>query len=173
MNFTLSSRVFSSGQELPARYTREGENVSPPLEWSQPPPGTRSLVVLCDEPSSPTGNVNHWLLYNLPHTTTGLPENLPTLDPLANDARQGTNDFNRTGYTGPAAPQTAARRLLFQVFALNAALPGRSGMTKSTLVRLMESRVIARARLTVSVGTTQVQPHPTAIGFTTPTARAV
>lgn len=163
MNFILTSRAFAAGEDLPARFTREGDNVSPPLEWSQLPPGTRSIVVICDEPNSPTGNVVHWLLYNLPATTSGLPEHLPTIDPLANDARQGVNDFSRTGYTGPLRPTAGSRRMLFQVFALNAVLSSRSGVTKSELIRAMESRVIARARLTAAVKAETATPAPNVI----------
>lgn len=151
MNFTLSSRAFASGQELPVRHMRDGDNVSPPLAWTQPPPGTRSLVLICDEPSGPAGNVVHWLLYNLPGTALELPENLPPIDPLPSGARQGLNDFHRTDYTGPVFPASGSQRLLFQVYALNAMLPARAGMTKSVLMRAMESRIIARARLVASI----------------------
>lgn len=160
MNFSLTSRAFAAGQELPTRFTREGDNVSPALEWSMPPPGTRSLVVICDEPNSPAGNVVHWLLYNLPATTLSLPEHLPAIDPLANGARQGVNDFSRTGYSGPVRPTAGSRRMLFQVFALNTVLTTRTGVTKSELIRAMESRVIARARLTATVKAATVAPAP-------------
>lgn len=156
MNISLSSPAFASGEEIPVRYTREGENISPPLVWSTPPPGTKSFVIVCDEFNAPAGNVVHWIVYNVPGTANGLPERLPVQDPLPNGARQGLNDFNRSGYTGPMALAAGTHRYLFQVFALNAMIPAKASMTRPELIRAIESHVISRGRL---IGTFTVNAH--------------
>ena len=151
MNITLTSRAFAPGEDIPLRFTRQGENLSPPLQWSQSPAGTKSFVVVCDQPNGPSGNAVHWLVYNLPASTTGLPEGLPTIDPLPNGARHGVNDFNRTGYSGPHVPTAGIQRYIFQVYALNVLLPARPGMTKSHVIQAMESHLLARGRLVCSL----------------------
>ncbi len=90
---------------------------------------------------------SHWLVYNLPPTITGLPENLAPIDPLPSGVRQGRNDFNRTGYMGAAVELGAVQRFLFQLYALNAKILAHPGMTKTELIREMESHVVARGRL--------------------------
>jgi len=100
----LRSSAFSDGAAIPRRFTCEGEDVSPPLEWSEVPEGTRSLVLLCDDPDAPGGTWHHWAVYDLPADRTALSEG-------ARQARgkdglkQAINDFRRPGYGGPCPPR--------------------------------------------------------------------
>src|SRR5687767_1671363 len=100
----IVSEAFQDGETIPARYTCDGENVSPPLAWSEVPSGTASFAVIVDDPDAPTGLFTHWLAYDLPAQATGLPEQVPPEPTLDNGARQGRNDFKRIGYGGPCPP---------------------------------------------------------------------
>jgi len=96
----LVSSAFADGAAIPRRFTCDGENLSPPLQWSGAPAGTRSLVLLCDDPDAPAGTWHHWAVYDLP----------PTVTELAEGAGQNTkkklafNDFRKAGYGGPCPP---------------------------------------------------------------------
>ena len=99
----LSSSAISDGSAIPRRYTCDGEDISPPLEWSDVPPGTRSFVLLCDDPDAPGGTWHHWAAYDIPSNQTALTSN------AARHAekpgfKQAITDFQRTGYGGPCPP---------------------------------------------------------------------
>ena len=105
MTMTLTSPVFIPGGEIPIRYTCEGNDVSPPLAWSTPPSGTKSLALIVDDPDAPDPNAPkmtwvHWVLYDLPPTADGLPEDAAARA-LPAGSREGLNDWKRTGYGGP------------------------------------------------------------------------
>lgn len=104
MALTLSSPAFSEGGPMPARFTRDGENVSPPLRWSGAPEGTRSFALVVEDPDAPSGTFGHWAVFNIPPDANELPEaadGKPGTDAL----RQGKNDFGNTHYDGPAPPR--------------------------------------------------------------------
>ena len=103
MAFHLTSTAFKTSGRVPKRYTCEGEDISPPLAWSGAPAGTRSLVLLCDDPDAPAGTWHHWALFNIPAGTDHLDEGLARHDPSVK-IRQAVNDFGRTGYGGPCPP---------------------------------------------------------------------
>jgi len=92
--FTITSPAFKAGERIPVAYTGEGTDFSPPLEWSAPPPGTRSLALICDDPDAPAGTWDHWLLWNLPADLRKLPENVARTEtvPALDNARQGLLD---------------------------------------------------------------------------------
>lgn len=103
MALTLTSSAFADGERIPARYTCEGEDVSPPLAWSGAPDGTLSFALLCDDPDAPAGTWRHWAVFDLPADATRLDESYPT-DTQVGPTRQAVNDFPRTGYGGPCPP---------------------------------------------------------------------
>src|SRR5207247_9221413 len=105
MNLKLSSSAFENGQPIPKRHSGDGEDVSPPLAWSEPPPGTKSLALICDDPDAPRGTWVHWVLFNLPAALRELEDGGPTTEPPANGTKQGKNDFGNIGYGGPAPPK--------------------------------------------------------------------
>jgi Raf kinase inhibitor-like YbhB/YbcL family protein len=96
----LSSSAFAEGTEIPRRFTCDGDNLSPPLQWSDAPAGTRSFVLLCDDPDAPVGTWHHWAAYDIPPTATELAENTARNAKL----KQAVNDFRKTGYGGPCPP---------------------------------------------------------------------
>ena len=148
MALTLTSPAFGPGAGIPARYTCEGEDVSPALAWSGVPPGTRSLVLIVDDPDAPDPRAPkttwvHWVLYDLPPASTGLPEDARTLPA---GAREGRNDWKRTGYGGPCPP-VGRHRYFHKLYALDVALGDRGTPTKSELERAMQGHVLGRAEL--------------------------
>jgi len=98
-NRTTSS-AFQHESTIPVRYTCDGPDVSPPLKWEGTPDGTRSLVLICDDPDAPMGTWVHWVMYNIPGDRTELPEDVPKQDVVFGQIKQGINDFKRIGYGG-------------------------------------------------------------------------
>lgn len=154
MKLTVNSSAFREGQPIPAKYTCQGEDVSPPLEWSVPPEGTQSLALICDDPDAPVGTWVHWVLYGLPPGTRNLPEHVPARETLPDGSRQGVNDFRRVGYGGPCPPPGKAHRYYFKVYALDTsvALPPRA--TKAQLLQAITGHILAEGQL---MGTYQRQ----------------
>jgi hypothetical protein len=100
----LSSSAFSDGSAIPRRFTCDGEDVSPPLDWSDMPAGTRSFVLLCDDPDAPAGTWHHWAAYDIPAAQTALTLNAAQhVD--KHEFKQAINDFQRLGYGGPCPPR--------------------------------------------------------------------
>ncbi|HYE74918.1 MAG TPA: YbhB/YbcL family Raf kinase inhibitor-like protein [Blastocatellia bacterium] len=148
MNFEITSDAFASGQNIPSKYTCDGQNISPPLKWSGAPQGTRSFALIVEDPDAPSGTFDHWLLFNIPAATTELSEGLPGSRLLDYGARQGINGFKKIGYSGPCPPQNESHRYLFHLYALNIELSSAEGATKNEIKRAMEGAVIAQATLT-------------------------
>ena len=151
----ISSTAFAEGNPIPMRHTCDGEDVSPPLEWTLPPPGTRSLALICDDPDAPAGTWVHWVLYGLPPEIRELAEMVPAVERLPSGAKQGVNDFRRVGYGGPCPPPGRAHRYYFKLYALDAAPDLRPRATKQELVRAMSGHILAEAQL---MGTYQRAP---------------
>jgi Raf kinase inhibitor-like YbhB/YbcL family protein len=147
MALTLTSSAFPHQGEIPARYTCEGEDISPPLAWSGVPTGTASLALIVDDPDAPDPEAPkltwvHWVAYNLPPEIGGL-EAGASLPP---EAQAGLNDWKRRGYGGPCPP-IGRHRYFHKIFALSAKLPDLGGPTKKELERAMDGKVLARATL--------------------------
>jgi Raf kinase inhibitor-like YbhB/YbcL family protein len=99
----LTSTAFSEGTAIPRRYTCDGEDLSPPLAWSDAPAGTRGFVLLCDDPDAPAGTWHHWAAYDITAAQTALPEGAAR-HPDRYGFKQAINDFQRGGYGGPCPP---------------------------------------------------------------------
>ncbi|HSX29405.1 MAG TPA: YbhB/YbcL family Raf kinase inhibitor-like protein [Candidatus Saccharimonadales bacterium] len=135
-----SSAIQASGQVLPD-YTCDGENVSPPLTFSEIPEGTKSLVLILEDPDAPNGLFTHWLLYDMSPATLQLMQDQPPLT-----GKSGTNDFGKQGYGGPCPP-TGSHRYYFRLYALDAVLDLPAGAGRSTLASAMAGHEIATAEL--------------------------
>src|SRR4051794_39265539 len=122
MPFRLTSPAFAEGQPIPTRFTCEGANISNALAWSDVPAKTQSFVLINDDPDDdgPQPWV-HWLVYNIPGASRGLPENVPPRDDLPDGTLQGTNSFKKVGYGGPCPP-TGTHRYFFKLYALDCLL---------------------------------------------------
>jgi Raf kinase inhibitor-like YbhB/YbcL family protein len=151
----LSSRAFSEQGEIPSTYTCQGKDASPPLVWSGLPEGTKSLALIVDDPDAPDPAAPkrtwvHWVLYDIPPTASGLDEAM-TSARLPAGTREGTNDWNRTGYGGPCPP-IGRHRYFFKLHALDLVLPDLGPARKAEVEKAMEGHVLAKVEL---VGTYQ------------------
>jgi len=154
----LHSSAFADHGAIPARYTCEGDDISPPLEWGAPPAGTQSLALVVDDPDAPDPAAPrrtwvHWVVYDLPATATSLAEGAAR-GGLPAGARDGKNDWGRRGWGGPCPP-IGRHRYFFKLYALDRALE-RDSLTKAELEKAIEGHVLARAEL---VGTYEKVPH--------------
>jgi len=148
MTMTIGSSAFAQHGAIPGKYTCEGEDSSPPLEWSGVPAGARSLVLIVDDPDAPDPAAPkttwvHWVLYNLPPDGAGLTEAVKSLPP---GTREGLNDWKRTGYGGPCPP-IGRHRYFHKLYALDSVLPDLGKPTKTKLEAAMKGRVLAHAEL--------------------------
>jgi Raf kinase inhibitor-like YbhB/YbcL family protein len=143
----LTSSAFPDGGAIPPRYTCDGKDVSPPLAWGGAPRGAKSFALICDDPDAPAGVWVHWVAYDLPPSSTGLPEAVPPREEVAGGGHQGRNDFRKIGYGGPCPP-SGTHRYVFTVSALDRTLDLRAGATKGELVAAMRGHVLAEGRLT-------------------------
>jgi Raf kinase inhibitor-like YbhB/YbcL family protein len=151
MGFALSdmqvrSSAFEQGGKIPTKHTGEGEDVSPALEWTNAPNGAQAFAVICHDPDAPLVSPGaygfvHWVLYNLPASTTSLAEG-------ASEGTAGQNDFGNAGYGGPMPPEGhGTHHYFFWVLALNEALDLEGGLTMWELLERVEPHVVAANRL--------------------------
>ncbi len=155
MPFAISSSVFKHNAPIPRRYTCDGQDLSPPLAWSGVTEQARSLVLIVDDPDAPDPAAPkltwvHWLLYNLPADSHGLPEAIPPTD-LPTGTRQGHTNWDRTGYGGPCPP-VGRHRYFFKLYALDTVLPDLGNVYKPALLKAMQGHVLANTEL---IGTYQ------------------
>lgn len=143
----LTSSAFQAGGAIPVKYTGDGDDLSPPLAWHSPPEGTQSLALICDDPDAPRGTWVHWVLFDLPGGTVGLPEGIPTLGSLSHGGVQGKNDFGNLGYGGPAPPRGKPHRYFFRLYALDAVLGLAPGASRKEVDQAMHGHVLASSEL--------------------------
>ncbi len=146
MGIELFSPAFKEGELIPRKYTCDGPNLSPPLQWQNVPAGTKSLALICDDPDAPAGTWVHWVIFNLPPHLSGLPENVPPQKELPDGSLQGKNDFGQIGYGGPCPPY-GIHRYFFKIYALDIKLDLKSGATKSQLLSFMEGHILSQGQL--------------------------
>lgn len=143
MAIELTSSAFSNGQSIPSEYTGDGSDRSPPLRWTDPPEGTKSLTLICEDPDAPRGTWTHWVLFDLPASTRELPEGTKLID----GARQGKNDFGKLGYGGPAPPRGKPHRYFFKLYALDSPLKLSAGATRAQVLSAIKGHTLAEAEL--------------------------
>jgi Raf kinase inhibitor-like YbhB/YbcL family protein len=150
MPLTLTSDAFANGDAIPAKYTCQGADVSPRLQWRGVPENARSLVLIVDDPDAPDPKAPkmtwvHWVLYNLPPTTRELPAAVASAG-LPAGTGEGVNDWRRTGYGGPCPP-IGRHRYYFKLYALDTLLDGLHQPGKAEVERAMAGHVIEQAVL--------------------------
>jgi Raf kinase inhibitor-like YbhB/YbcL family protein len=146
MPIQLTSPAFTEGQMIPKQYTCDAANVSPPLEWSGVPAGARSLALIADDPDAPAGTWTHWIVFNLPVGTSGLPEAVAATNKLENGALQGTTSFRKVGYGGPCPPG-GTHRYYFKLYALDAPLSLTNSASAKDMQSAMQGHILASAQL--------------------------
>jgi hypothetical protein len=155
MALILTSAAFTHNGGIPKRYTCQGQDISVPLAWSGLPANSKSLALIVDDPDAPDPAAPkltwvHWVVYNIPPHITGFKEGIKS-DELPKGARDGLNDWKRTGYGGPCPP-IGRHRYFFKLYALDVALPDLKRPTKAQLERAMQGHVLEKFEL---IGTYQ------------------
>ncbi len=148
--FQIYSTAFKNGEEIPALYTCQGKNISPPLFWKGIPEGTKSLALIADDPDAPDPAAPritwvHWVLYNIPVEAKELQEGTDSAN-LPAGTEEGLNSWNKTGYGGPCPP-IGRHRYFFKLYALKEKLEGLHHPTKNELLKAMEGKIIAKTEL--------------------------
>jgi Raf kinase inhibitor-like YbhB/YbcL family protein len=146
MTLTLTSTAFADGKAIPDQYSCWGEGVSPPLQWSEAPAGTKSFALIVDDPDAPSGTYVHWVIYNIPSSSTGLAQGVAPDAKLPDGSLQGTNSSRRMGFTSPCPP-SGTHRYYFKLHALDVTLDLASGASKDQLLRAMQGHVLAQGQL--------------------------
>lgn len=142
----LTSSAFSEDAMIPVKYTCDGQDISPPLAWTDVPSGARSLALICDDPDAPAGTWVHWVAFNLAPDMTGLPESVPPEKTPKAGGVQGTNSWRRIGYGGPCPPG-GTHRYFFKLYALDNTLSLASNATARDVQAAMKGHILAEAQL--------------------------
>jgi len=143
----MKSPAFQNGGEIPHKHTCDGADVSPPLAWQSAPAGAKAFAVVLDDPDAPGGTWVHWVIYDLPANAKELQEGTGSGETLANGAKQGLNDFRKTGYGGPCPPPGAPHRYFFKLYALDAPTSLKPRATKQQLLDAIKGHVLAEGEL--------------------------
>ncbi len=156
LRITVTSSTFRDGEAIPPKHTCDGADVSPQLMWSAPPPGTRSLALIVDDPDAPSKTWVHWVVYNIPPSVRALHESFPANSRLPDGTQQGMTDFGRSGYGGPCPPR-GTHRYFFRVYALDTVLTLPSEQAaKAALEQAMAGHVLVQGTL---MGTYRRKKH--------------
>ncbi|MCG6537223.1 MAG: YbhB/YbcL family Raf kinase inhibitor-like protein [Syntrophales bacterium LBB04] len=142
----ITSTAFTEGNIIPAKYTCDGRDISPPLEWKDVPANTKSFALISDDPDAPGGMWVHWVIYNIPSHVTKFDENVTHEKEFKNGMRQGNNDWPKLGYGGPCPP-SGVHRYYFKIYALDGILDLKPGATKAQLLQAMKGYILAEAQL--------------------------
>jgi Raf kinase inhibitor-like YbhB/YbcL family protein len=146
--FEMQSSAFADEAEIPARYTCDGEDISPSLFWEEPPEGTEAFMLIVDDPDAPSGTFTHWVYYDIPGDSRSLPENVPQADEPPSGGTQGENSAGETGYSGPCPPSGPAHHYVFTLTALDAELDLPPGASKAEALEAGHNAALGEAKLT-------------------------
>jgi Raf kinase inhibitor-like YbhB/YbcL family protein len=154
MTLTITSPAFAANGSIPSRFTCEGEDASPALQWSGVPPATKSLALVVDDPDAPDPRAPrttwvHWIAYDIPPSATAIPENAGKLG--IPGARPGLNDWKRPAWGGPCPP-VGRHRYFFKLYALDTTLGDLAQPTSAQLESAMKGHILAQGEL---IGTYQ------------------
>lgn len=149
MDWQITSSAFEHDGRIPAEHTCKGSDISPPLEWTDPPEGTVELALICDDPDAPSGEWVHWVIYAMAADVRALPQAVAQHARLSEPvgALQGRNDFAKTGYNGPCPPPGPAHRYYFRLYALREKVNLPPNATKADLLGAMEGKIVAQTEL--------------------------
>lgn len=151
MSISLTSSAFQQNQPIPADYSCKGRDVSPALDWGEPPSATKSFALIMDDPDAPMGTWVHWVIFNIPAGSRGLAEGVPAGGKLADGSLQGNNSSRNQGYNGPCPP-SGTHRYFFKLYALDLVLDLNAGATKEQLLAAMQGHILAQGELMGTFG---------------------
>ena len=146
MTIKVISPAFQEEGMIPSKYTADGQDISPPLEWEGIPDGTNSIALISDDPDAPMGTWVHWVMWNIPSGAREISENVPKDEELLDSSRQGITDFGSHGYGGPAPP-SGTHRYYFKIYALDIKLDLPGSSTKADLLKAMEGHILDEGQL--------------------------
>jgi Raf kinase inhibitor-like YbhB/YbcL family protein len=146
----LTTTAFDHEGRIPKKYTCEGDDLSPPLAWTDPPQGSKSFALIVDDPDAPDPAKPqmvyvHWVLYNIPAGTSGIDENA-SRSKLPDGTQTGINDYEKAAWGGPCPP-IGRHRYFFKLYALDTVLSGLSSPSKKDLENAMRGHILAQAEL--------------------------
>jgi hypothetical protein len=147
MAFSISSSAFKPGGSIPRAFTADGRDVSPALNWENPPSGTQAFALICDDPDAPIGTWVHWVIWNLPASAKGLADGVQPNKTMADGSTQGKNDFGRIGYGGPSPPSGKPHRYFFRLYALKEKVILAAGASRRELEKAMEGKILGAAEV--------------------------
>jgi hypothetical protein len=147
MPLKLTSPAFSEGGTIPRKYTCNGKNISPELYWRDPPEGTKSFALICDDPDAPAGTWVHWVIYGIIEKSNNLSEGIPASESVLGGVLQGVNSFGNIGYGGPCPPKGKPHRYFFKLYALDSKPGIKSGAGKEELLTAMKDIVLEESVL--------------------------
>jgi Raf kinase inhibitor-like YbhB/YbcL family protein len=150
LTLTLTSSAFPEAGMIPRKYTCDGEDRSPPLEWTGVPATAHSLALICEDPDAPMGTWSHWVVYNIPPEVKSLGEGIAPEETLklgeGQIASQGKNDFGKIGYGGPCPPR-GTHRYFFRLYALDTTLELDPAAPRPHVLKALERHIVALGRL--------------------------
>lgn len=142
----FKSPAFFIGNTIPFEHTCDGDDLSPPLSWDSPPPGTISFVLIVEDPDAPNRSFTHWVIYDMPVNVRHLPQGVPNEPRLDRGGVQGKNDFGALGYGGPCPPD-GTHRYFFKLYALDTLLSLEPGASKAEVKAAMEGHILSAVEL--------------------------
>jgi Raf kinase inhibitor-like YbhB/YbcL family protein len=146
MALEISSPSFA-GAAIPARFTCQGENISPALAWRGAPDTTRSYALILEDPDAPAGLFTHWIIFNMPASTVSLPEGVSPRGRRPAGSVEGKNDMGMAGYSGPCPPPGSTHRYYFKLYALSDVLPLKSGASRKDTLDALEGLIVDKAQV--------------------------
>lgn len=143
--FTIKSDTFVNNSRIPAKYSCDGNDISPPLAWSGAPENTQSFALICSDPDAPSGTWYHWVVFDIPKNTLALTENM---NPLPAGSIAAENSWKRERYNGPCPPKGSTHHYIFTIYALDAKLDLSSHIDAETLINAMNGHVLMTTQIT-------------------------
>jgi len=147
MPISLTSDAFEHEEPIPARFTCDGNGVSPALSWDEPPAATQSFALIMDDPDAPIGVFTHWVIYDIPKDARELPEAVENVERPSTGGTQGRNDSGRIGYSGPCPPGGDPHHYRFELYALDGSLDLRPGASKQEVLDAMMGHSVTTTAL--------------------------
>ena len=144
--FSVKTPAFVPNGTIPSKFTCDGENISPSLDWAEVPEGTNSIVLIMDDPDAPNGDWVHFILFNIPPETRHLAENFKVSNKPGSGMKAGSNSSGKLDYHGPCPP-SGTHRYFFKLYALDILITEPEGITKMELLKAMEGHVLAKGQI--------------------------
>ena len=145
---SVTSPAFEDNGRMPARYTADGDDLSPPLQWADAPDGVAEYALIVEDPDAPGGTFTHWVIYGIPGNYDHLDDGIMQISELDNGAMQGKNSFGQIGYGGPSPPKGKPHRYIFTLYGLDAKLDLPAGIAKEELKKAMRGHIVTEGRIT-------------------------